>query len=120
MAVKFYTLQRVTFLEKTDFPEWEAKYAEAISGKEVTEQSAKLYLKLILQIELEKDIPIWFEVPNAITFIQIDEHEKGIDELYKAYDKKQGILAWMLKTAVFDTLRTNTRYIELLHRLKLD
>ena len=58
-------------------------------------------------------------VAFALLYIGLDERERALDWIERAYDERRGWLVYLRVNAVFDPLRREPRFDALVRRMKL-
>ena len=53
----------------------------------------------------------------ALVYLGIGDHARALDNLEKAYDADSQLLAWLGQDAMFDSLRSEPRFIVLMRKL---
>ena len=53
----------------------------------------------------------------ALVYLGVGDHPRALDNLEKAYDADSQLLAWLGQDAMFDSLRSEARFVELLRKL---
>ena len=53
----------------------------------------------------------------ALVYLGIGDHARALDNLEKAYDADSQLLAWLGQDAMFDSIRSEPRFNELLRKL---
>jgi len=53
----------------------------------------------------------------ALVYLGIGDHARALDNLEKAYDADSQLLAWLGQDAMFDSLRSEPRFVALLRKL---
>jgi hypothetical protein len=53
----------------------------------------------------------------ALVYLGIGDHVRALDNLEKAYEADSQLLAWLGQDAMFDSLRSEPRFVELLRKL---
>ena len=53
---------------------------------------------------------------QALVYLGIGDHARALDNLEKAYAANSQLLAWLGQDAMFDSLRSEPRFVELLRR----
>ena len=54
---------------------------------------------------------------QALVYLGIGDHARALDNLEKAYDADSQLLAWLGQDPMFDSLRSEPRFVELLRKL---
>ncbi len=116
---KMYTDAIVTFSKASLFskghpiPVAALGYAYAVSGKH---EDAMMMLELLLgRSENEYVSPYWI----AIVYIGLGDKDQAFRWMEKAYQEKDGTIAYLNVIPIFDNLRSDERFISLIHKLKL-
>jgi tetratricopeptide (TPR) repeat protein len=86
-------------------------YAYALSGR--TEDAENMVELLIERSEDEYISPFWL----AVTYVGLDNHDEAIKCLERAYDERDGAIFYLDVIPVFDPLRGDERFGELLGRI---
>jgi len=87
-------------------------YADA--GK--NDEAINIYRQLE-DISKEKKVsPLYFAVIDA----ELGNYDKAIDSLYKAYDERFGILVYIKASPLYDNLRKEERFVQLVNMIGLE
>jgi hypothetical protein len=67
----------------------------------------------------QEDVAGWegIAVQSGAGVSRIGDHARALDNLEKAYDADSQLLAWLGQDAMFDSLRSEPRFVELLRKL---
>jgi hypothetical protein len=57
---------------------------------------------------------------TAIIYVGLDDRERAMDGLEKAYEDRSQWLLWLKMDRMFDPIRSDSRFIELLKKVGLD
>jgi tetratricopeptide (TPR) repeat protein len=107
-------LQRAETMESTAFVAGWLGYAYAASGDRTRAQAV---IEELRQESLQRFISPFYP---AIIYLGLGERERALSGLEKAYEARSNWLATLKMDRIFDPLRSDPRFIELLRKVGLN